>query len=98
MKRIILSFLYFFLISISYADSSDHFNWKDRSTSICNAIKSRGLDPADFACLDNTSKVGTNFSWRGYARMICSRLGTTMDPGLPEVCGCPPIEWAGWRQ
>ena len=76
----------------------DHFNWKDRSTSICNAIKSRGLDPADFACLDNTSKVGTNFSWRGYARMICSRLGTTLDPGLPEVCGCPPIEWAGWRQ
>ena len=31
MKRIILCFLYFFLISLSYADSSDHFNWKDNS-------------------------------------------------------------------
>jgi hypothetical protein len=31
MKRIILCFLYFFLISLSYADSSDHFNWKDNT-------------------------------------------------------------------
>jgi hypothetical protein len=20
-----------------------------------------------------------------------------MDPALPETCGCPPMDWSGWR-
>jgi hypothetical protein len=74
------------------------FNWKERSSQICEAIRMQGLDPADFGCLKNTSKVGDDFSWRGYAKMVCTRLQTTMDPGLPDACGCPPVGWPGWRQ
>jgi len=21
-----------------------------------------------------------------------------MDEGLPETCGCPPVDWPGWKQ
>ena len=41
--------------------------------------------------------VGKEFSWRGYAKMICSRLMATPDPALPETCGCPPANWSGWN-
>jgi len=74
------------------------FDWKARSSQICGAIRKRDLDPADFGCLADTSKVGQDYSWRGYAKMICTRLQTTMDEGLPEACGCPPLGWKGWRQ
>lgn len=74
------------------------FDWKERSAEICEAVRKQGLDPADFGCLSNTSKVGSDFSWRGYTKMICTRLQTTPDTGLPEACGCPPVGWAGWRQ
>lgn len=74
------------------------FDWKARSAQICEAVRKQGLDPADFGCLANTSKVGDDFSWRGYARMVCTRLQTTTDTGLPEACGCPPVGWPGWRQ
>ncbi len=74
------------------------FDWKERSSQICEAVRLRGLDPADFGCYDAANKVGPDFSWRGYARMICTRLTTTPDPSLPETCGCPPIDWKGWRQ
>jgi hypothetical protein len=73
-------------------------DWKERSSQICEAVRRQGLDPADFGCLTNTSKVGQDFSWRGYAKMVCSRLQTTLDSGLPEACGCPPVGWKGWRQ
>jgi hypothetical protein len=74
------------------------FDWKARSAQICEAVRRQGLDPADFGCLANTSKVGDDFSWRGYTKMVCTRLQTTTDSGLPEACGCPPVGWPGWRQ
>lgn len=74
------------------------FDWKSRSAQICEAVRKQGLDPADFGCLKNTSKVGDDFSWRGYTKMVCTRLQTTTDTGLPELCGCPPVGWPGWRQ
>ena len=74
------------------------FDWKARSSQICGAIRKRDLDPADFGCLVDTSKVGQDYSWRGYTKMICTRLQTTMDEGLPEACGCPSVGWKGWRQ
>ena len=73
-------------------------DWRERSSQICEAVRRQGLDPADFGCLANTSKIGQDFSWRGYAKMVCSRLQTTLDTGLPEACGCPPVGWKGWRQ
>ena len=77
---------------------TQQFNWKDRSSQICESVRLRGLDPADFGCLANVSKVGQDFSWRGYAKMVCNRLKTTLDEGLPETCGCPPVDWPGWKQ
>ena len=55
------------------------------------------MDPQEFACLRPDEVVSDNFSWRGYAKMICQRLGTSYDTGLPETCGCPSVTWAGWR-
>lgn len=72
-------------------------DWKTRSKEICEAIRKRGYEPGDFGCLADDAEVGKDFSWRGYARMICSRLGTIYDTGAPEACGCPPPTWPGWR-
>ena len=72
-------------------------NWKERSQAICQNIKKAGYDPKDFGCLDTNIKVGMDYSWRGNARMVCTRLLSTPDPGLPETCGCPPLEWRGWK-
>jgi len=72
-------------------------DWKDRSSQICTAIQNRGLEPGDFGCLTDTSAVGKGFSWRGYAKMVCTRLGTVYDTSTPEACGCPPVTWSGWR-
>lgn len=74
------------------------FDWRERSSQICEAIRMNGYDPADFGCMKNLSKVGDDFSWRGYAKMVCTRLQTTTDTGLPDACGCPPVGWKGWRQ
>jgi len=73
------------------------YDWKEKSAKICEAIRSRGLNPGDFGCLESASSVGSDYSWRGNARMVCTRLQASYDPGLPEYCGCPPMEWAGWR-
>jgi hypothetical protein len=73
------------------------FDWQERSKQICAAIEKFGYEPGNFGCLDGESSVGKSFSWRGYTRMICTRLGTLYDPSIPESCGCPPIEWSGWR-
>ena len=72
-------------------------NWKERSQQICDQISKRGLNPYDFGCMKNTDQVNESFSYRGYARMICNRLGTHYDPGVPELCGCPPASWPGWK-
>jgi hypothetical protein len=56
------------------------------------------MNSYDFGCMKDTSAVSENFSYRGYAKMICSRLATNYDPSIPELCGCPPPTWPGWRQ
>jgi len=72
------------------------FNWKERARTIGKRIAMRGLNPKDFGVIGDTEEVGIHYSWRGYAKMICSRLMNTLDPGLPEYCGCPPYNWNGW--
>ena len=73
------------------------FDWKQRAKEIESQVKKRGLKPSDFGIMNGKDKVSNDFSWKGYARMICSRLQTTMDPSLPETCGCPPMDWKGWH-
>jgi hypothetical protein len=73
-----------------------HFDWKQRAKEIENQVKQRGLRAADFG-IQPTEKRSADFSWKGYAKMICTRLQATMDPALPETCGCPPMDWKGWR-
>jgi hypothetical protein len=74
-----------------------HFDWRQRAKEIEGQIKKRGLNTKDFGVMPQDTKVSKDFSWKGYVRMICTRLQTTMDPSLPETCGCPPIDWPGWR-
>ena len=74
-------------------------DWKERSKQICAQISARGLDPNDFGCLANPDDMKQeSFSWRGYGRMVCSRLNTVYDTSVPALCGCPPPTWPGWRQ
>jgi hypothetical protein len=72
------------------------FDWHERANFICESIKKRGLNPDDFGCHRPEEYVSANYSWRGYAKMVCERLETSYDTGLPETCGCPPANWAGW--
>jgi len=74
-----------------------HFDWRVRSKEIEGQVKKRGLKPSDFGIMPSTAKVSNDFSWKGYARMMCTRLQATMDPNLPVACGCPPMDWSGWR-
>lgn len=83
-------------IARSSLPQAAHFDWKKRATTICEQVKLRGLDPLDFGCIPKDSLMSPAYSWRGHAKMICGRLGTTMDPDLPVVCGCPPQKWKGW--
>jgi hypothetical protein len=73
------------------------FNWKDKCTQLYDALKSMDLDPGDFGCLPPGTQVSPDFSWRGNAKMICTRAATHSDPGVPEQIGCPPVSWPGWR-
>jgi hypothetical protein len=81
----------------SSSASTTPFDWKARSTQICNQINARGMSSYDFGCMKSDAVVSDNFSWRGYTRMICTRLGTVYDPSIPDLCGCPPPSWLGWR-
>lgn len=72
-------------------------DWKLRSQQICEQIQKRGMNPAEYGCLTDLESVSEKFSFRGYARMICQRLATNYDPGIPALCGCPPPTWKGWR-
>lgn len=82
--------------AIQKANRPSHLDWKARVKGICDQIKQRGLNPLDFGCVPEGSKLSPAYSWRGHAKMVCGRLGSTMDPGLPETCGCPPPNWKGW--
>jgi len=73
------------------------FDWKNRAKEIEVQVKKRGLNPTDFGIMPINTTVSNDFSWKGYTRMMCTRLQATMDPSLPETCGCPPMEWQGWR-
>ena len=73
------------------------FDWHERANFICESIKKREMNPEEFGCLKSEEYVSENFSWRGYAKMICNRLATSYDSGLPELCGCPESSWKGWR-
>jgi hypothetical protein len=73
------------------------FDWHERANFICESIQKREMNPDDFGCLKPDQYVSDNFSWRGYAKMICNRLATSYDTGLPEMCGCPESSWKGWR-
>jgi hypothetical protein len=84
--------------NMPHSTTSQPFDWKERAKQICSQIKMRELNPYEFGCLkDENSVRQENFSWRGYAKMVCSRLGTVYDPSIPELCGCPPPSWIGWR-
>jgi len=74
-----------------------HFDWKQRSKEIEAQVKKRGLQATDFGIMPEGTKVSNDFSWKGYARMICTRLQATPDPALGITCGCPPMDWNGWR-
>ena len=73
------------------------FDWEQRAKAIEAQVKKRRLKPSDFGIMPVNTKVSKEFSWKGYASMICTRLQATMDPSLPETCGCPPVDWPGWR-
>jgi hypothetical protein len=82
----------------SHSGAPATLDWKKKSAEICDQIKKREMDPYEFGCMKDTTVVSDNFSYRGYAKMICARLGTNYDPSIPELCGCPPPTWVGWRQ
>ena len=81
----------------THQTNATKFNWQERAGQICESIQKQGMDPTEFACLSPDAVVSDNFSWRGYAKMICSRLATSYDTGLPETCGCPSSSWSGWK-
>jgi hypothetical protein len=74
-------------------------NWEYRTRNIYNNIQNFGLNPEDFGCKDfpEANTIQSDFSWRGYAKMICTRLATHIDPGIPVQIGCPPVSWQGWN-
>lgn len=73
------------------------FDWKERADQITENIRRARLNPADYGCLERGAQVSVDYSWRGHAKMVCSRLATNADPGVPEQMGCPPVSWKGWR-
>ena len=77
-------------------NNPSHLDWKARANGICKQIKARGMDPLDFGCIPEGSKLSPAYSWRGHTKMVCGRLASTMDPSLPQTCGCPPPNWKGW--
>ena len=72
------------------------FDWKNLAQTIATRIRTMGLDPDDYGVMKDPKSVGKDFSWRGYTKMVCTRLATNIDPGVPEQCGCPPVSWKGW--
>jgi len=72
------------------------YDWKKRTSHICQQVAARGMTPSDFGCVEPSS-VSENFSWRGNAKMICNRIATLYDSSIPAACGCPPVSWPGWR-
>ena len=75
-----------------------HYNWETRAKEIVDQIKRRGMRPADFgADLKALGKPSPEFSWKGFAKMVCTRLLTDNTYGMDISCGCPPADWIGWN-
>lgn len=79
--------------------SAGGFNWKARAENIYDNVKRAGMEPNDYGIdpevYSNTQQ--SDFSWRGYTKMVCSRLATNAEAGIAEKMGCPPASWKGWR-
>ena len=73
------------------------FDWNKLAKSIRRNVVNMELEPKDFGIYPDDFVGSPDFSWRGYVRMICTRLATHSDPGVPEQSGCPPVSWKGWR-
>ena len=65
------------------------FDWKERAGHICASIKKAGMEPKMFGCVD-PKDVSDAYSWRGNVALLCNRLKSSTDPGLPISMGCPP--------
>jgi hypothetical protein len=85
------------IMTLDSNNTEPGFNWKRRVQEITENIRRVNMDPKDFGCLERGAVVSPEFSWRGHAKMICSRLASAADPGIPEQMGCPPVSWKGWR-
>jgi len=85
--------------TVPKSESSGGFDWKKRATNIYENVKRAGMDPYDYGMDPNVfaNSSTTDFSWRGYTKMICDRLATNAEPGMAEKMGCPPASWKGWR-
>ena len=75
---------------------SASFDWRQRVSDIIGQVQRREMNPADFGAMPASTKVSDQFSWKGYAKMICTRLMAAQPNRLDEMCGCPPSEWRGW--
>ena len=86
--------------SVQGQDSgSGGFDWKGRAEKIFDNVKRAGMDPYDYGMDPDVyaNAINTDFSWRGYTKMVCSRLSTNAEQGMAEKMGCPPASWIGWR-
>ena len=81
------------------ASASGGFDWKGRAEKIFDNVKRAGMDPYDYGMDPDVyaNAINTDFSWRGYTKMVCSRLSTNAEQGMAEKMGCPPASWIGWR-
>jgi hypothetical protein len=75
---------------------ASNFDWKARAKHIEGQIRKRGYKDSEYGLMPANNSVSAEFSWKGYAKMLCTRLQANMDTGLAEACGCPPIDWRGW--
>jgi hypothetical protein len=83
--------------------AAGQFDWKARALQITQQIRKRGLDPKDFGAKNERELASmpinqlNAFSWKGYTRMICTRLQAVDMNRTDEMCGCPPSTWKGWN-
>ena len=79
------------------------FDWKNRALQITQQIRKRGLNPNDFGAKNERELASmpvnslNTFSWKGYTKMICTRLQAVDMNRTDEMCGCPPSTWKGWN-
>jgi len=83
--------------------AAGQFDWKARALQITQQIRKRGLNPNDFGAKNERELASmpinqlNPFSWKGYTRMICTRLQAVDMNRTDEMCGCPPSTWKGWN-